>query len=175
MSTDLNTSKWNITGESVLMPELVDLQKFMFRDRHHLTGSAFTRVCPSMTGLVLWITTFNCCRTSLLLLLLNVFLKVREVYFKADSLVSGPLERSECSAGAPPNCTSSTINFVGVEDPFSDEVSAFMAVWHNCCLAGCVGAFSQLLKCFSNISVPVMVLPQCGHSSFLMEGSQWCC
>ena len=128
MSIDLNTSKWNITGESVLMPELADLQKFMFSDRYHLTGSALTRVCPSMTGLVLWITTFNCCRKSLLLVVLNVFLKARGVYFKAESLASGPLECSACSAAGPPNCTSYTINFVGVEGPFSDEVSPSTAV-----------------------------------------------
>ena len=85
-------------------------------------ASALAKVCPSMAGLMLWITSFNRCRMSLLLLLLNVFLKVRAVYFKAESTISGAFQCSACSAGAPPTCTSSTISFLGVEDPFLDEV-----------------------------------------------------
>ena len=48
---DLNTSEQNVTAGSVLTPGLVDLQKFMFSDRYHLTASALVRVCPWMTGL----------------------------------------------------------------------------------------------------------------------------
>ena len=119
---DLSTSEQNATAGSVLTAGLVDLQKFMFGDRYHLTASVLTRVCPLMTGLMLWIASFNRCRMSLLLLLLNAFLKVRAVYFKADSTISGAFQCSACSAGAPPTCTSSTINFLGVERPFSNEV-----------------------------------------------------
>ena len=89
MLMDLNTPERNVTAGSILMPGLVDLQKFMFSDRYHLRASALARVCPSMMGLMLWITSFNRCRTSHLLLLLNVFLKVRPVYFKVDSAISG--------------------------------------------------------------------------------------
>ena len=64
------------------------LAEFMFSDRYHLTGSALARVCPLMMVLVLWITYFNHCRTSLLLLLLNIFLKVGAMYFKTDSATS---------------------------------------------------------------------------------------
>ena len=128
-----------------------------------------------MTGLMLWITSFNRCRTSLLLLLLNVFLKVSTVYLKEDSTISGVFQCSACSAGAPPTCTSSTINLVGVEGQFSDEVGPSRVVWCNCRLAGCVGAFSQLLKCFSRLLARLMVLPQLGHFFFLMGDSQWCC
>ena len=49
---------------------------------------------PDLSGLMLWITSFNCCRTSLLLLLLNVFLKIRAVYLKADSTISGAFQCS---------------------------------------------------------------------------------
>ena len=108
---DLNTSERNVTARSDLKAGLVDLQKFMFSDRYHLTASALTRVCPSITGLMLWIASFNCCRMYLLLLLLNAFLKVRAVYFKADSLISLAFQCSACSAGAPPTWTSSAINF----------------------------------------------------------------
>ena len=37
---DLNASEQNITAGSVLTPELVDLQKYMFSDRYHLIASA---------------------------------------------------------------------------------------------------------------------------------------
>ena len=122
MSMDLNTSEWNVTARSVLTAGLVHLQKFMFSDRYHLTDFVLTRGCPSMTGLMLWIASFNRCRISLLLLLWNAFLKVRAVYFKADSTTSGAFQCSACSPGAPPTCTSSIINFLGVEGPFSNEV-----------------------------------------------------
>ena len=146
MSMDLNTSEWNVTGWSVLTPRLVGLwfvAVFMFSDRYHLKSSALARVCPSMTGHMLWITSFNRCRTSLLLLVLNIFLKVRAVYFKAEFTISGAFQCSTCSAGTPSTCTS-TINFVGVEGPFADKVSPSRVVWCNCRLAGCVGVFSQL-------------------------------
>ena len=86
---DLNASDQNVTVGSAFTPGLADLQKFMFSDRHHLTAFALARVCPSMRGLMLWVTSFNRCRTSLLLLVLNAFLKVRAVYIKADSTISG--------------------------------------------------------------------------------------
>ena len=172
---DSSTSEQNVTAESLLTVGFVDLQKFMFSDRYHLTASALTRVCPSMTGLMLWIASFNRCRMSLLLLLLNAFLKVRAVYFKADSTISGAFQCSACSAGAPPICTSSTINVLGVEGPFSNELSPSRVVRRNYYLLGCVGAFSQLLKCFSKLLARLMVLPQLGHFSFLMGDSQWCC
>ena len=119
---DLNTSERNVTAGSVLTPGLVDLQKFMFSDRYHLTASALTRVCPSRMSLMLWIASFNRCRISFLLLLLHAFLKVRAVYFKADS-TSGVFQYSVCLAGAPPTCNFTTIAFLGVEGPFSNEVS----------------------------------------------------
>ena len=175
MSMDLNTTEQNVTAGSVLTPWLVDLQKFVFSERYHLTGSELARVCPSMMGLMLWITSFNRCRTSLLLLLLNVFLKVRAVYFKVGFTISDTFQSSACSAGAPPTCTSSTINFLVVEGPFSVEVGPSRAVWRYFCLEGSVGAFSQFLKCFSKLLARLMVLPQWGHFSFLMGGSQWCC
>ena len=175
MSMDLNTSERNVTVGSVLTAELVDLQKFMFSDRYHLTVSALTQVCPSMMGLLLWIASYNRCRMSLLFLLLNVFLKVRAVYFKADSTISAAFQCLACSAGAPPTCYSSTINFLGVEDPFSNAVGLSRVVWRNCRLLGCVGAFWQLLKCFSKLLARLMVLLQWGHFSFLIWGSHWCC
>ena len=120
---DLNTSERNVTVGSVLMPGLADLQKFMFSDRYHFTASLLARVCPLMTSLKLWIMSFNCCRTSLLLLLSNVFLKKRAVHFiKADSTISGAYQCSACSAGVPPTCISFTINFLGVEGPLLNEV-----------------------------------------------------
>ena len=61
----------------------------MFNDRYNLTGSALTPAFPLMIGLVVWMTSFNCCRTSLLLLLSNFFLKVRALYFKVNSAISG--------------------------------------------------------------------------------------
>ena len=158
-----------------LTPGFVDLQKFVLSDRYHLTASTLARVCPSMTGLMVWITDFNCCRTCLLLLLSNVFLKVRAVYFKVDCAVLGVFKCSACSAGALPTCTSSTINFLGVEDPFLNEVGPSCVVWRNCCFAECVGALSQLLKCFSKLLAWLMALPQWRHFSFLMGGWQWCC
>ena len=146
MSMDLNTSEQNVTAGSILTPGLVDMQKFMFSDRYYLTASALARVCSSMTGLMLWITSFNRCRTSLLLLLLNVFLKVRAVYFKVGSTISGTFQCLACSAGGPPTYPSSIINFLGVEGLFSDEMGPSRAVQCNCRLAGCVRNFSQLLK-----------------------------
>ena len=171
MSMDWNTSVLNVTIRSVLAPGLVDLQKFMFSDKYHLTASTLARVCPSMTGLMLWIASFNRCSMSLLALL-NDFLKVRALYFKKNSTISGALQYSACS---PPTCTSSTIDLLGVEGSFSDEIGPSRVVWHNCCLAGCIGAFSHFLKCFSKLLAWLMVLPQWGHLSFLMGGSQWCC
>ena len=160
---------------------LVDLQKFMFIDRYHLTTSTLARVCASLTGLILRIASFNRSSTSLLLLVLNAFLKVKAVYFKVDSTIF----RCQCStysAGAPRTCTSSIINFLGAEGPFLDEVGSSRVVWCNCCLAGCVGAFSQLLKCFSKLLAWLIVFLQWGGGggevaffSFLMGGSQCCC
>ena len=146
----------------------------MFSDRCHLAASALARVCPTMTGLMLWITSFNLCSMSFFLLLLNDFLKVRAVYFKADSTILGAFQCSPRSTGAPPTCTSSTINFLGVEGPFSDEMGADRVVWRNFRLVGCMGAFSQLLKCFFKLLARLVVLPQWQHFSFLMGGSQWC-
>ena len=147
----------------------------MFSDRYHLTASALARNCPSMTRLKLWITSSNCCRMSLLLLELNYLLKVGAVYIKVDSTISGAFQCSTSSAGAPPTCTSSTTNFLGVEGPFSDEVGPSRVVWRNCCLGRCVGAFSQLLKSFSKFLAWLMVLLQWGHFSILMGDSQQCC
>ena len=76
---DLNTSEQNITAGSVLKPGLQELWKFMFSDRYQFTASTLVWICPSMTGVMLWITSFNRWKASLLLLLLNVFLKVRTV------------------------------------------------------------------------------------------------
>ena len=175
MSVHLNNFKQNVTSRSVLTPGLVDFQKLMLSDRYHLTASTLGRVCPLMMGLMLWISSFSCCRASLLLLLLNVFLKVRAVYFRMDSTISGVFQYSVRSAGTPPTCTSSTINFLGVEGPFLGEVNPSRAVWCIYCLAGCVGAFLQLLNCFCKLLAQLMVLPQFGHFFFLMGGSQWCC
>ena len=57
---------------------------------------------------MLWITSFNRCWISLLLLMLNAFLQARVVYFKTDSTILGTFQCSACSVGAPPTCTSST-------------------------------------------------------------------
>ena len=95
MLMDLNTTEWNITARSVLTPGLVDFQKFIFGDRYHLTTSALAQVFPTMTGLMLWITSFNHCRMSLVLLLFD-FLKVRAVYFKTDSTISGAFQCLTC-------------------------------------------------------------------------------
>ena len=84
-----------------------------------------------------------------------------------DSTISGAFQGSVY-------CTSSTINFLGVECPFSDDVGSSTVVWYNCCLAGCVEDFSQLLKCFSKLLARLMALPRWGHFSFLMGVSQWC-
>ena len=102
---DLKTSERNVITGSVLMLGLVDLQKFMFSDRYYLTTSTLARVYPSMTGLILWITSFNRCRMSVLLLVSNIFLKVRAVYFKVDSTISGAFQCLTCLSGAPPTCT----------------------------------------------------------------------
>ena len=56
---DLKTSEQNITDVSVLTSGLAGLEKFMLSDRFYLPASALTEVCPSMTGLMLWITSFN--------------------------------------------------------------------------------------------------------------------
>ena len=87
---DLNSFEQNVTARFVLKPGLVDLQKFMSSDRYHLTASALARVCPSMTGLMLWITTFNHCKTSLLLLVSNAFLKVRPCTLRETILFHVP-------------------------------------------------------------------------------------
>ena len=158
VSMDMNTSEQNVTAGTILMPGLVDLQKFMFSDRYHLTASALAQVCPLMTVLMLWTTSFNRCRASLLSLVLNAFLKVRVVYFKAEFTISGTFQRSTCSAGATPTCTPYTISFLGVEGPFLEEVGPFMVFWCNCCLAGCVIAFSQLLKRFSSLIARLIAL-----------------
>ena len=115
---------------------------------------------------MVWIRSLNSCKTSLLLLLLNVFLKVRAMYFKADSTISGALQCSACLVGEPPTCSSSTINFIGIESPFLDEVVTTSVLWRNCCLAECLGAFSQLLKYFSKLSSQLMALLQWVHLSF---------
>ena len=109
----LNNSKQNITGGSVLTARLVVLQKLMFSDRYHVTASALTWFFSSITGLMLWITSFNRYRTSLLLLVLNALRKVRVVYFKVDYTISGAFQYSACSAGAPSTYTFSTIDFWG--------------------------------------------------------------
>ena len=160
---DLNTSGRNVTVGSILTPGFVDLQKFMFNDRYHLTVSAVARVCALMTGLMLWIMSSNRYRITLLLLLSNVFLKVRAVYFNVVSFISGAFLCSAFSIRALHTCTSSTINFVGVEGSFLDEVDPCSTVWCNCYLAGCVRAFLQLLKCFYRLLVQLMALPQWGH------------
>ena len=100
------------------------------------------------------------------------FLKVRVVYFKTDSTISGAFQ---CSAGAPLTYTSSSTNFLGVEGPFSNEMCPSRVVWGNCCLLGCVGTFLQLLKCFSKLLARLMVLLKWKHFSFLMSSSHWCC
>ena len=127
MSMVVKTSGWNVTVRSVLKPGLVDLQKFMFRERYHIKAS---------------------------------------VYFKEDSTISGAFQCSKYAVGASPTCTSFTNKFLGVESPFLDEVGPSGIVWCNCCLIGCVGAFSQFLKCFSELLVQLMTVPQWGDFSF---------
>ena len=97
MSMDMNTSERSVTAGPVLTPGLMDLQKFMFSDSYHLTASTLARVCHLMMDLMLSKTSFNCCSTSLLLLLLNVFLKVRPMYFKETLLfqVSSSVQRAQ--------------------------------------------------------------------------------
>ena len=141
----------------------------MFSYRYHLTASALARTYPSMMSLVVWIMSFNPCRTSLLLLLSNVFLDLRAVYFTADSAISGVFQSSACLIGTPPTFIFSTINFLGVQGPFL-EVGPSSIVWRNCQLTGRVGAFSELLKCSSKLLAQFMALPQWGHFSFLMDG-----
>ena len=80
------------------------MQKFMFSDRYQLKASALSRIYSTTMGLMIWITSLNCGRMSLLLLLLNVFLKVRIVYFKVDCAISGASQCSVCLRGAPPIC-----------------------------------------------------------------------
>ena len=96
------------------------------------------------------------------------------MYFKVEFTISGAFQCSACSAGAPPTYTFSTINFLGVEGPFSDEVGSFRAAWRDFHLAWCVGAFLQLLKSFSMLLAELVVLPKWEHFSFLMGGSLWC-
>ena len=165
---DLNTSEQNVTATSVLMPGLLDSQKVMFSDIYHLTASTFTRVCPSMTSLMLWITSFNHRRASFLLLLLNAFLKVRAMNFNADPSISGAFQCSVCSAATPPTCISSTINFLAAEGPFSNEMNPYRVVCRNCQFLWCVRAFLQLLKCFSKLLIRLMVLMQWGHFPILI-------
>ena len=62
---DLNTSEQNVTAGSVLKPGLQELWKFMFSDRYQLTASTLVCVCPSMTGVMLWIASFNRWKASL--------------------------------------------------------------------------------------------------------------
>ena len=126
---DLTTSQQNVTAGSVLTPGPAKLHKFMFSDRYHLTASTLAWVCAPMTGLMPWITFFDRWRTSILLLPLNVFLKARPVYFKVDSTISGAFQCSACSTAAPTPCTSSTINFLGVEGPFLNEVGQSRVIW----------------------------------------------
>ena len=141
----------------------------MFSDRYHLAASTLTRVCPLMMGFMLWIASFNHCRMSLLLVLLNAFRKVRAVYFKADCAISSAFQCLACSAGAPPTCTSSTISFLGVEGSFSNGVGPSRVAWCNGLLLGCVGTFSQLLKSLSKLLARLMVLLQWGVSLFWFE------
>ena len=74
----------------------MNLQNFMFSDRYHLATSALAHAMGNMgnMGLILWITSFNCCRASLLLLLMNVFLKVRDLYLEAGSTIPGAFQGS---------------------------------------------------------------------------------
>ena len=82
-----------------------------------------------------------------------------------------------------PTCISSIINFLGVEGPFLDEAGPSRFFWRNCHLAGFVGAFSQLLKCFSKLLAWLMALAQWGWGGgrgggnffFLKGSSKWCC
>ena len=165
---DLNTSGQNVTATSVLMPGLLDLQKAMFSDSYRLTASTLTRVCPSMTSLMLWITSFNRRRPSFLLLLLSAFLKVRAMNFNVNSSISSAFQCSVCSAAKPPTCISSTVNFLAAESPFSNEVNPSRVVCRNCQFLGCIGAFSQFLKCFSKLLIRLMVLLQWGHCPILI-------
>ena len=151
MLADSNTSKQKVSAGSVLRPGHAVLQKFLFNDRYHLTVSELAQVCPTMKNLMVQTTPFNCCRTSLLFLLLIILLKVRAAYFKADSSILGSLQCLLCSAGAPSTCASSTINFLDVGILFLDEVDPSRAVWCNYCLTVCAEAFSQLLKYFSKL------------------------
>ena len=146
MLVDLNTSKQKVTAGSVLRPGHAALRKFLFNDRYHLTVSALAQVCPTMNNLMVLTTSFNCCRASLLFLLLIILLKVRAVYFKADSSILGSLQCLLCSAGAPSTRASSTINFLDVGILFLDEVDSSRVVGCNYYLTVCAEAFSQLLK-----------------------------
>ena len=146
MLVDLNTSKQEVTAGPVLRPGHVVLRKFLFNDRYHLTVSTLAQVCPTMKNLMVRTTSFNCCTTSLLFLLLIILLKVRAVYFKADSSILGSLQCLLCSAGAPSTCASSTINFLDVGILFLDEVDSSRVVGCNYYLTVCAEAFSQLLK-----------------------------
>ena len=96
MLVDLNTSKQKVTAGSVLRSGHVVLRKFLFNDRYHLTVSALAQVCPTMKNLMVQTTSFNCFRTSPLILLLIILLKVRALYFKADSSILGSLQCLLC-------------------------------------------------------------------------------
>ena len=150
---DLNTYEWNITTGSVMTPRIVDLQKFMFNDRYHLTASALARVCPLITSLIVWITSFNRCRTSLLMLLSNVFLKVRVGYFRENSAISAGFPCSACIC----ICTTHLHNFHNKLIRFWGSIlrwgGSIQRRLMNCCLAGCVKTSSQILRCSSKLLV----------------------
>ena len=169
---DLNVFEWHVTARSVLTLGLVDLEEFMFSDRYHLAGSALTQVCPSVTGIMLWINS-NCCRVSLLLLVQSEgdFMKVTVMYFKVDSTILGGFQCSTCSAGAPLTYTQvGVVSFLGVEGPFLDKVGPSRVACRHCCLVGSVEAFSHHLKCFFKLLVWLMVLLQwCCFSAALLE------
>ena len=143
----------------------------MFSDRYHLTGSTLAWVCPLNDRCHALDNIFQSLKDVFFVLLLNIILKVRAVYFKADSTVSGTFQCSTCLVSAPLFCPASTINFLDVKGPFSDEVGPCRVIWRNCCLIGSVGPFSQILKLLAQL----MALRQWGRFSFLMGGSQWCC
>ena len=76
---------------------------------------------------------------------------MRVMHFKTDSTISGAFQCSACSARAPPTCTSSIINFLGNEGPFSNEVGPPKVIWRNYHFLGCVGASQRLLQVISTI------------------------
>ena len=94
--SELEHFEWNVTVKSVLASWLMNLQNFMFSDKYHLATSALAHAMGNMgnIGLMLWVTSFNCCRASLLLLLMNLFLKVRNLYLDAGSTIPGAFQGS---------------------------------------------------------------------------------